>query len=98
MNKASDNYGILSSWTPPLSAGNYKLVASLAVQDGNTVQPGMVSAEFLFAVDAPQYTLSPGEVFDTYPKPLQAGNFDKTIPHIIFSRRTLCWERNIDLD
>ena len=44
----------------------------------------------------PRYALTGSEAYSCYPAPGQIGKFYETLPHIVFDRCTLPWERTID--
>jgi hypothetical protein len=50
----------------------------------------------MFAVDAPRFTLNPNDIHSVYPPSNQTGGFDNSLPHVVFTRRTLPWERTVD--
>ena len=47
-----------------------------------------------FSVSGPRFFLNPAEIYSVYPPTGQLGPFDNTLPHIVFTRRTLPWERS----
>ena len=49
-----------------------------------------------FQVDAPRFTLNPSDIHSVYPPSDQTGKFDNTLPQVVFTRRTLPWERTLD--
>ena len=50
---------------------------------------------FEFSVAGPRFSLSPSDVYSVYPPNEKAGDFASTLPHVVFSRRTLPWERSV---
>ena len=49
-----------------------------------------------FYVGGPRFALTGSEAYSCYPGPGQIGKFYDTLPHIVFDRCTLPWERTID--
>ncbi len=79
---------------PQLVAGKYKVVANLAVEEGNPSD--FAETEKYFWVGAPRFTIEDSAIYSVYPPAGLSGRFESTLPHIIFNRRTLPWERSID--
>jgi hypothetical protein len=48
-----------------------------------------------FWVAAPRYRLSPSDVYAVYPPADARGHFAASLPHVVLSRRTLPWERQL---
>ena len=79
---------------PPLLVGDYRVKIEQkleGVEDYKTL-----SAELEFSVAGPRFTLNPSDVYAVYPPANQSGAFGDTLPHIVFTRRTLPWERTVD--
>lgn len=85
---------------PPLVAGGYKLSMTQVVQEAQESNAPWNSlpyeAELQFDVDAPRFTLDPADIHCVYPPVDQTGRFDNSLPHVVFTRRTLPWERTLD--
>lgn len=85
---------------PPLVAGEYRLRLSQVVRESETASIPWNSApytsELRFAVGAPRFTLSPADIHSVYPPSHHTGHFDNALPHVVFTRRTLPWERTLD--
>jgi hypothetical protein len=76
---------------PPLELGEY------AVQIEQTVDAfkGTFTSDFSFSVAGPRFSFNPSEIYSVYPPKGQTGDFANSLPHIVFTRRTLPWERSI---
>jgi hypothetical protein len=89
---------------PPLAPGDYTLKVTHeltgAAADAYTEKRGAIAetypADAAFTVAGPRFFLKPSEVYSVYPPAGQFGPFDNALPHIVFTRRTLPWERSID--
>jgi hypothetical protein len=85
---------------PPLVAGGYKISLSQEIKEseGEKVpwNSDPYTSELIFSVDAPRFTLNPGDMHSVYPPVNETGKFDNSLPHVVFSRRTLPWERTLD--
>ena len=85
---------------PPLVAGRYKLHMKQVVRESEKsetnwhLQP--YEAGLQFDVDAPRFALDPVDIHSVYPPVDQTGRFDNALPHVVFTRRTLPWERTLD--
>jgi hypothetical protein len=78
---------------PTLFSGEYKVRVDQTVQE---VQEKPFSTELAFTVAGPRFDLSPTDTYSVYPPINHHGEFGNTLPQIVFSRRTLPWERTLD--
>jgi hypothetical protein len=88
---------------PALPDGEYVLSARQQVQiDGSQYGWGTgkwsaaPSTRLQFSVAGPRFSLDPGLIQSQFPPPKSIGEYYNVLPHIIFSRTTLPWERTID--
>jgi len=84
-----------SYWLPALAPGEYSVnvTPTLTVPDKSTPTTPVTET---FHVGGPRYALTGSEAYSCYPAPGQIGEFHNTLPHIVFDRCTLPWERTID--
>jgi hypothetical protein len=91
-----------SQWLPALAAGEYsvqvkpELKALIDDQQTTDVTDDQDVVREVFHVGAPRWALTGTEVYSCHPAPDQIGEFSETLPHIVFDRCTLPWERTID--
>ena len=76
---------------PPITPGTYTVKVNQKV----TQLGDFDSESFEFSVAGPRFSLSPSDVYSVYPPNEKAGDFASTLPHVVFSRRTLPWERSV---
>lgn len=85
---------------PPLVAGEYTATIRQTLKDSPQASVPWNSDPYLstltFSVDAPRFTLNPGDIHSVYPPVNEEGRFDNALPHVVFTRRTLPWERTLD--
>jgi hypothetical protein len=79
---------------PGLDPGSYMLTVSQTVST-QTAHPGNT---YYFAVQSPRASLSPADLFATYPPDMAVGEFDNTFPHVVLTNRSLPWQRYPTLD
>jgi len=79
---------------PPLTSGDYAVKVDQTLTQIRPDKP--FRTELDFSVAGPRFWLNPGEVYAVYPPGNQDGAFGNTLPHIVFTRRTLPWERTLD--
>lgn len=84
-----------SDWLPTLAPGEYTVTVTPTLKAGETSLATQSVAE-TFHVGGPRYALTGSEAYSCYPAPDQIGQFYDTLPHIVFDRCTLPWERTID--
>ena len=83
----------IDGWPPPLEAGNYKLKVTQTVS--HSTDPAF-SNTYQFSVAAPRFTLDPSLIHSFYPPAAHQANFSNLLPQIVFTRKTLPWERTLD--
>ena len=84
----------LEACLPPLPLGDYSVKIEQALKEVRAGKPFTTSLEF--SVAGPRFALNPADVYAVYPPANQTGDFGNTLPHIVFTRRTLPWERTLD--
>jgi hypothetical protein len=80
---------------PPLEPGDYKVTVTQKVAELGGEGP-QYKKEFSFSVAGPRFSLDPSEVYSVYPPKGHIGDFANSLPHVVFTRRTLPWERSLD--
>jgi hypothetical protein len=78
---------------PPLFPGDYNVRVDQTVQQ---IRPEPFRTDLDFSVAGPRFSLNPLDIYSVYPPANQKGNFSNSLPHIVFTRRTLPWERTMD--
>lgn len=92
-------FQLYTSITPPLEAGDWRLVASQELQ-AQTSSSTLTSndlrvddANINFRVRSPRYLMPPDQVLSTYPPANSFGSYGSRLPQVVIKRRTLPWER-----
>ena len=57
--------------------------------------PGTFPAAATFVVQGERFTIAADEIVSVFPPALANGEFAGALPHVVFSRRTLPWERSL---
>ncbi|HMK25417.1 MAG TPA: hypothetical protein VK483_05245 [Chitinophagaceae bacterium] len=87
----------LEAAPPPLVAGEYILNATQSVNipaDKKNGQPSdFLNNSTTFHVSAPRFTLDLSDIYNVYPAAGSTGSYFYSLPHIVFNRKTLPWER-----
>lgn len=85
---------------PPLVAGDYRVAMRQTLRDSEKSPVPFNSdpyeSRLRFTVDAPRFSLKPADIHSVYPPANEEGAFDNALPHVVFTRRTLPWERTLD--
>jgi hypothetical protein len=88
---------IADAFKPTLYAGEYTLTATQTLVIKGTSEYKAEKPEFTakktFYVAAPRFVLAPDEVYSAYPPDGQTGAYQSTLPHVVFRRKGLPWER-----
>jgi len=95
-------FQLYTSITPPLEAGDWRLVASQNLQaqasTGTLTSSDLKvdNANINFRVRSPRYLMPPDQVLSTYPPANSFGSYGSRLPQVVIKRRTLPWERHLD--
>jgi hypothetical protein len=94
----SGNIRFSRYWRAPLEAGEYNVVVQQTVTELNgapTPVAPITPVKYDFVVDGPRFALNPADVYSVYPPEGSTGDFERSMPHIVFARPTIPWERRI---
>jgi hypothetical protein len=75
---------------PALKSTEY----TITVKQKTNQQPGEFSTSKRFAVTSERFSLNPEDINGTFPLNLANGEFAGVLPHVLFNRRILPWERS----
>jgi hypothetical protein len=93
-----DRLFLTDAFVPRLTAGPYTLTAKQALmletEPGKHVEVNLSDSK-KFSVAAPRFSLDPDEIYSVYPPDGSSGAYESTVPHIVFRRKTLPWERKL---
>ncbi|MGD0452781.1 MAG: hypothetical protein ABSB69_04230 [Solirubrobacteraceae bacterium] len=85
---------LFDSVTPPLDDGSYRLTAATEVSYPGAKQS--FSQQHYLEVVGPRFSVPQAMVAGSFPPSNAHGAFQDGLPHIVLSRRTLPWERELD--
>jgi hypothetical protein len=75
---------------PPLQSGEY----TVTVEQKVSLQSQPFSVSRRFAVSGERFVFADEDINSVFPPNLANGEFSGSLPHVVFNRRTLPWERN----
>lgn len=84
-----------SAGKPPLIAGDYQLNAKVTLKGIDGGDAAYTNNYLTFTVTAPRFEIDLSTIYATYPIAGSSGAYHTSLPHIIFSRKTLPWERKM---
>lgn len=85
----------IDAMPPPLPAGDFRIsITNELSWVGGSTPP--FTSEYDFTVGGPRFTIDPDLVHSMFPPPGNRGHFLKNLPHLIFGRRSVPWERTVD--
>lgn len=88
---------IIQCFIPSLVSGVYTVdVQQVITKNKENLQKAPFFKSLKFGVDAARFTLNDADIYSVYPPANHYGNYKGALPHIVFTRRTLPWERTID--
>ena len=79
---------------PPLAGGEYELVAKVAL--GAAGKSFDDNKPLHITVEAPRFGIDLSSIYSVYPLGGSIGAYQDNLPHIVFTSKTLPWERKID--
>jgi hypothetical protein len=91
----SEKTQIVQAFLPNLVAGEYTVDVIQEVKNGEQSLQ-CVTKQLYFGVDAARFVLNSDDIYSVYPPANTTGQYTNHLPHIVFNRRTLPWERTID--
>jgi hypothetical protein len=80
---------------PPLPDGDYQISVGQEITWKDNTAPVKFSSSYDFSIFGPRFTLDPAEIQSVFPPPNHLGHFQRYLPHLVFARRSLPWERTI---
>jgi hypothetical protein len=92
----------VESHVPSLKSGNYSIEVAQSLKATGDVRSitetdfPPVSIERHFSVQGPRFSLDPQEIHSVFPPAGSLGEHSNVLPHIIFRRSTLPWEREAE--
>ncbi|MCL2703361.1 MAG: hypothetical protein FWE91_07135 [Defluviitaleaceae bacterium] len=93
---SSENFRLMPVFKPSLTEGEYTIIANQKVTD--PVSHEFPEARATVYVGTKHFSIPSDEVHSVYPPPDQAGDYADVLPHIVFNKATLPWERKIKND
>ena len=82
----------------PAKAGEYTITARQSTKLTSQQAPDTFEQSRRFAIGGERFSIDPGELAGVFPPDLAVGELSGILPHVLFSRRTLPWERGSVLD
>lgn len=95
--KATVNLEFIENHLPGLKSGEYKISARQELS-GPGIATGTFTATFpdyYVAVQGDRFNLKPTEIQSIFPPANSLGEYSNVLPHIVFNRNTLPWERMV---
>jgi hypothetical protein len=77
---------------PPLKSGEYSITIKQDVKNQGA-EPFTLTRKF--AVTGERFAFDPADINTVYPQNLANGDFSGVLPHVVFNRKTLPWERTL---
>lgn len=90
--KKIDKIKFIERHEPALDAGDYEVTLTHSLE-GSTAEKTV-----LFSVLGDRFSIPPSHIQAVFPPAGSIGNHDNVLPHIVLTRSTLPWERNINED
>jgi hypothetical protein len=83
----------VESYKPPMQAGTYTLTIEQQVT-GPKINDTFTHTKKVY-VQGERFSLDPLDIASVFPPDRNRGDHFNVLPHIVFSRKTLPWERKI---
>lgn len=85
----------VDNYIPVLQPGQYTISVEQTLSAGGDVGDRSTTKTQLFDVAAPRFQLPPQDIHREFPPPNSQGQFASVLPHIVLTKRSLPWERDI---
>jgi hypothetical protein len=76
----------------PLKPGKYEITVAQKVKLPGVDESFQITRQF--AVAGERFSIDASEIFSVFPPDLANGEFSSILPHVVFNRRTIPWERS----
>ncbi|MDT3779101.1 hypothetical protein PJI16_16165 [Nitrospira sp. MA-1] len=80
------------SCIPSLPPGDYSVKVDQTLRMGEEAK---YDEELKFTIAGPRFSLAPSDIYSVFPPRGETGAYDNALPHIVFTRKTIPWERTI---
>ncbi len=96
MNQVFKEITFVANHVTPLKDGKYTLSINqkLSYEEENS-QSHNFNKTLSFVVAGERFKLNPRQIHNIFPPANTQGNYQNCLPHIVFNRRTLPWERSL---
>lgn len=95
LNKINETITFVQSDLPPLKVAEYTMTIT---QTTNTEAPNTFRTSRNFAVTGKRFSFQGDEISGIFPPDLGNGEYDGSLASVVFTRRTLPWERYLSED
>lgn len=91
----------IQSHRPPLEDGLYEITVAQSVQNTNAKAPASATFDETytntrrFQIAGERFSVDSTEIDSVFPPNGSQGEYSNVLPHIVFSRQTLPWERSV---
>jgi hypothetical protein len=83
----------VASYEPPISPGTYTLTVKQKLKIDGIADETYINTKKVL-VQGDRFRIDPLAIDSVFPADQSAGLYSSVLPHILFSRKTLLWERN----
>jgi hypothetical protein len=84
------------AYLPAIEDGDFRVELSQEITPlGTGAKAETYTTSQAFSVAGPRWSLPPEDVFSVFPAANAVGIFDRSLPHVVFSRPQLPWERGV---
>lgn len=83
------------NYQAPLKEGTYTVEIAAELPNIPDAKADLHVEPLIFRVEGPRFSLPSEDIYSTHPADKSRGLFDKELPHIVLSKRTLPWERGL---
>ncbi len=96
-NTTTTKVKFIDNHKPALTVGEYEInIKQEIISSKITVENKIPELKRKFSVAGPRFELNPNEIRAVFPPDNSIGDHGNVLPHIMFERSTLPWERNAD--
>lgn len=91
-------FQIYDNYRPALADGEYTvtITPTLRLSD-DTSKPQLEKAKKIFEIQGPRFCLEQTDIHGFFPPPNSSGKFSTCLPHVLFNKVALPWERDLQI-
>lgn len=93
--ESDQKISFVEHFAPALKAGTYKIELTTHFDNAGILPEAFAKKEEWIFVGGERFNLTPSDIDSVYPPANGLGTFEDTLPHIVFTKAGIPWERDV---